>query len=116
MHELTVTKSIFDIVYKHAVANGVEIVLVVHLDIGALSDLQSQWLQKYFDRLAQGTLCHGARLVVRQVPAIFMCGDCQRAFEIHSPQEQDFRCPACKGREVSLVSGREYHIRSMEAV
>ena len=42
MHELQVTKRIHQIVLKHAIKNDVNSVLSVNLEIGALSDLQSE--------------------------------------------------------------------------
>ena len=46
MHELPVTKSICDIVVRHAAVNGIAKVISVRLEIGALSDLQHEWVQR----------------------------------------------------------------------
>ena len=51
MHELQVTKSIHQIVLKHAIKSNVNRVVSVNLEIGALSDLQNEWIQRYFDKL-----------------------------------------------------------------
>ena len=45
----------FAIVQKHAIKNGVKKVHVVNLEIGALSDLQNEWIQRYFDYLSKGS-------------------------------------------------------------
>ena len=114
MHELIVTKSIHQIVLKHALKGDVKRVLSVNLEIGALSDLQNEWLQRYFDRLSRGTVVEGAKLKITRVPAIFQCSQCQNYFEIGSLLKDELSCQQCHSREVSLVSGREYHIKSME--
>ena len=88
MHELSVTKSIFQIVLKHAVANNVHRVMSVNLEIGALSDLQDEWIQRYFDRLSCGTVVEGAKLRAIRVPAVFRCNRCQRQFEVNSLLDQ----------------------------
>ncbi len=44
MHELSVTKSIYQIVLKHAKRGNVKKVISVNLEIGALSDLQDEWV------------------------------------------------------------------------
>ena len=49
MHELPVTKSILGIVLRHAESNNVQRVVSIELSIGALSDLEDEWLQRYFD-------------------------------------------------------------------
>ena len=115
MHELAVTKSIHSIVLKHASRANVDRVHAVHLELGALSDLQSEWLQRYFDRLGRGTITEGARLVVDRIPAVFSCARCHERFQIDSLQKSDLCCPRCHGGEVTVVSGREYHVKSMEA-
>ncbi len=115
MHELTVTESIFDIVHKHALRNRVARVVTVRLQIGSLSDLETVWLQRYFDRLSRDTVCAGARLAVERIPAVFDCRQCEEPFEINSLPQEDIVCPLCSGREVVLVSGREYRVKDMEA-
>jgi hydrogenase nickel incorporation protein HypA/HybF len=115
MHELPVTKSIFQIVLKHAKMNNVKRVISVNLEIGALSDLQTEWVQRYFDRLSHDTVVEGAELKINRVPAVFRCNRCHRSFEINSLLEKDLSCGPCHSREVTLVSGREYRVRNMEA-
>ncbi|HSG15157.1 MAG TPA: hydrogenase maturation nickel metallochaperone HypA [Anaerolineae bacterium] len=114
MHELPITKSIFQIVLKHAQASSVNKVIAVNLEIGALSDLQTEWVQRYFDHLSRGTLVEGAKLKVNRVPAVFRCNRCQRSFEINSLLEENLSCRPCHSRDVTLVSGREYRVKNME--
>jgi hydrogenase nickel incorporation protein HypA/HybF len=114
MHELHVTKSIFQIVLKHAAKGNVSKVLSVNLEIGALSDLQSEWIQRYFDKLSSGSVAEGAKLNITRVPAVFKCSQCHQTFEITYLLEEGMSCPQCQNSEVSIVSGREYHIKNME--
>jgi hydrogenase nickel incorporation protein HypA/HybF len=114
MHELPVTKSIFQIVLKHAGMANVQKVISVNLEIGALSDLQSEWVQRYFDHLSRGTVTEGAKLRIHRVPAIFRCNRCQQSFEINSLLEEDLSCGQCHSRDVTLVSGKQYHVKNME--
>lgn len=116
MHELQVTKSIHQIVLKHAIKSNVNKVLSVNLEIGALSDLQNEWIQRYFDKLNLGTVVEGAKLNITRVPAVFHCNHCQQSFEIYSLLEEGLSCKKCLCKEVSLVSGREYHVKNMEAL
>jgi hydrogenase nickel incorporation protein HypA/HybF len=115
MHELPITNSIFQIVLKHARANNVEKVISVNLEIGALSDLQDEWIQRYFDRLSRGTVVEGAKLKTNRVPAVFRCNCCQERFGVRSLLEEDLSCRQCNSRDVTLISGREYRVQSMEA-
>ncbi|MGW8179668.1 MAG: hydrogenase maturation nickel metallochaperone HypA [bacterium] len=114
MHELPVTKSIFQIVLKHAEMGNVKKVISVNLEIGALSDLQTEWVQRYFDHLSRGTVVEGAKLKIDRIPAVFHCSHCQRSFEISSLLEEDLSCRQCNSTQVTLVSGRKYHVKNME--
>jgi hydrogenase nickel incorporation protein HypA/HybF len=115
MHELAVTKSIHSIVLKHASQAEVTRVHAVHLEVGSLSDLQGVWLQRYFDRLGRGTITEGARLLIHRAPAVLSCGRCHQRTEIHSLLEDKLHCRHCGSEEITLISGREYHVKSMEA-
>jgi hydrogenase nickel incorporation protein HypA/HybF len=115
MHELPITKSIFQIVLTHAMMNRVERVIAVDLEIGPLSDLQAEWMQRYFDRLSRGTVVEGAILRTNRVPAVFRCNACQAQFEVCSLLDADLCCAQCHSGNVSLISERAYHVKSMEA-
>ena len=114
MHELPVTKSIFQIVLKHARMGNVSKVVAVNLEIGSLSDLQTEWVQRYFDHLSRGTIVEGAKLKINRVPAVFRCNHCQHSFEINSLLEEELSCRRCHSREVTLISGKAYHVKNME--
>ena len=116
MHELVVTKNIHQLVLRHAQKADARRVLTVNLEIGALSDLQTEWLQRYFDRLSRNTVSEGAKLKITRVPAVFQCNQCCQTFEINSLLGGDLTCQQCHSSEVSLVSGKEYHVINMEVL
>ena len=49
MHELQITERILDVVLKHATGQDVSKVVRIHLRIGALSDLEDEWIQHYIE-------------------------------------------------------------------
>ena len=116
MHELPVLESILDTVLAHARKHGVRRVAAIHLDVGELSDLEDEWMQRYLDYLGKGSIAQGARLVIRRVPLKGRCGACGEAFPICGAGEGPVRCPACGGERFDLVEGKGYFIRSMEAI
>ena len=115
MHELPVTRSILAIVLKHAEANGVDRVLAIDLKVGALSDLEPEWLQNYFDHLSRGTPAEGAELRVSRSELTFLCEGCGERFDAAREELEKARCPQCDSRELALVSGTGYTVESMEA-
>ncbi len=116
MHELPVTQSICEIVLRHAAAHDAKRVLSVSLEVGALSDLQPEWLQRYFDHLSRGTVAEQARLSVDRVPAVFHCNGCGRPFEVNSLLHDGIACERCHSENVTLQSGREYTVKRIEVI
>ncbi|KQC06995.1 MAG: hypothetical protein APR62_00790 [Smithella sp. SDB] len=114
MHELPVTESILKIVIKHAEKNNVRQVVAINLQIGKLSDLEDEWIQRYFDYLSKGTLAEGARLKIERMPIMMQCSNCSTSYETEASNLGELVCPACGGKNIALVSGREYYIKDME--
>lgn len=116
MHELPVINSILSVVLKHATANMVRKVVTIYLQVGALSDLEDEWMQKYFDHLSKNSIAEGARLEIERIPAVMGCLDCGASFEINVKDGTKPVCPECGGSRHNLISGREYFIKNMEVL
>ena len=112
MHELSVMQGILEVVLRHAGKNGVSRVEAVNLQVGALSHLREEWMQKYFDHLTRDTLAEGAVLRVERVPAVLVCRECEAQFEWNG--EGRPVCSACSSQRADLISGREYTVASLE--
>jgi len=115
VHELPVTRSILGIVLRHAEAQGVQRVLAIHLAIGALSDLEAEWLQRYFDSLSKGTVAEGAELRIHRSPLTFRCEPCDGEYTATREELETAACPLCGSRDAALVGGTGYTVESMEA-
>lgn len=117
MHELPVTESILNILLKHAEKNHVSRIVSVTLHIGELSDLENEWLQHYFDYLSKDTVAAGAVLRIERLPIVLRCGKCAHQFEIAKERMGICNCPQCGAdKDFTLVSGRQYYIKEMEAM
>lgn len=116
MHELPVMQSVLAVVLRIAALNGVTKILTIRMRVGVLSDLELEWMQRYFDHLSAGTPAQGARLAVEWVPAVLACEACGESITLESKRFDELRCPSCSATGFRLVSGREYHIVDMEAV
>jgi hydrogenase nickel incorporation protein HypA/HybF len=116
MHELPITESILKIVLKHAEGNDVQKVIAVHLQVGKLSDLEDDWIQRYFDYLSKGTVAEGAKLKIERMPAVMRCNACSASYETDIIRMADSVCPACGEKGGTIVSGREYAIKEMEVM
>ncbi|MBS3758014.1 MAG: hydrogenase maturation nickel metallochaperone HypA [Desulfobacterales bacterium] len=116
MHELPVTEHILNIVLKHAERNRVQRVVSITLTIGDLSELENEWIQHYFDYLSKDTIAAGAKLHIERMPIVIRCNACGQTESIRKDQLGQITCSKCgKSDDFSLVSGREYYIKEMEA-
>jgi len=116
MHELQVTERILDVVLRHAAAHRVGKVVVIHLRVGELSDLEDEWIQHYFDYLSRGTLAENAQLAMARAPIVLRCNACRHSFAVKRHELGQVTCPACGQPNCEFVSGREYVIENLEVV
>jgi hydrogenase nickel incorporation protein HypA/HybF len=116
MHELPVTESILNIALKHASKADVKKIISISLKVGEMSDLEDEWIQKYFDYLSKDTMAEGAKLRIERVPVTMRCNSCSEVYQVNIRENGDFKCPACSCDSTEMVSGREYHVKDMEVI
>jgi hydrogenase nickel incorporation protein HypA/HybF len=108
MHELSLSEAIVATALRHAEGRRVT---VVSMRVGHLRQVVPDSLAFYFEIVARGTACEGARLELEAVPAMFRCRACGHAY---SPDVPAFRCPACAAADVAVERGEEFQIESIE--
>lgn len=116
MHELQITERILEVVLQHTRGQDVSKIVRIHMKIGALSDLEPEWIQHYFDYLSRGTVAENAQLAIRRSPATMRCQSCSWSFEVEREELERARCPTCGDPGVELVAGRGYVIENMEVL
>ncbi len=116
MHELQVTERILNIALKHAATNNVTKILSIQLKVGELSDLEDEWMQKYFDYLSKDSVAKDAKLKIERTPVIMQCDDCDHSFHVNIKEMSGILCPECSSKKCTLTSGREYYIKDMEVL
>jgi hydrogenase nickel incorporation protein HypA/HybF len=108
VHELSLSSAIVNTVVKHADGRRVS---VVNLRVGRLRQVVPDSLEFYFEFVARGTVCEGARLAHESVPALLRCSACEAEWEMSLPR---FRCEACDSAAVAVISGNEFEVDSIE--
>jgi hydrogenase nickel incorporation protein HypA/HybF len=108
VHELSLSSAIVNTVAKHA---GGQKVVVVSLRVGRLRQVVPDTLEFYFEFVARGTVCEGARLEQELVEALLRCNQCGHEWAIEIPA---FRCPACEDSDVKVAAGNEFEVESIE--
>ncbi len=107
MHELALSRAILDSATENAQGRRVRRVSV---SVGALRQVVGDSLAFHFEILARDTVCDGALLELRRVPARLHCA-CGEEWEL---AELAFRCPRCGGADVSVLDGDQLRVDSIE--
>jgi hydrogenase nickel incorporation protein HypA/HybF len=108
MHELSLSSAIVNAVEKHAGGGRVSL---VNVRAGRLRQVVPDTLRFYFEFVSRGTVCEGAQLELEVVEARLRCEACGHDWEIEIPV---FRCPRCESGAVSIASGGEFEVESIE--
>lgn len=116
MHELPLTKSIFNSVIRKAESVNAESVTRVVLEIGVLRDFIPSMVQKYWDYIAQGSIAEGSVIDIKEVPAAAICGKCGTKYLIDRNNIAESCCPKCGYESGSLLTGSEMRIVGIEIV
>lgn len=114
MHELPITKSIFNTVVQRAEVEKAKSVRRVVLEIGVLRDFVPMIVQKYWDYISAGSIAEGSVIEIREVDAGAVCGSCGQTYTIGRDNISNACCPKCGYRYGRLVSGSELRIVGME--
>ncbi|MBQ8919926.1 MAG: hydrogenase maturation nickel metallochaperone HypA [Acidaminococcaceae bacterium] len=110
MHEYPVTVRIVEITSETARQKRGKvrrIDLVVGEDSGFIGDS----IQMYFDVVAEGTPCEGAKLHIEGIKPQLRCESCGKYFE---RKRFSFQCPFCGGDGEPTEIGKEFYVKSVE--
>ena len=110
MHEYPVTEQIIKIAEKHGRRPRVSRIERITLVVGEQSGFIGESIQMYFDVIAKGTLCEGAKLVIKPVKPCLECSACGARFH---REPLSFACPECGGDGGPTDTGREFYIESI---
>jgi hydrogenase nickel incorporation protein HypA/HybF len=109
VHELSVASAVFDTVERHAEGRRVSLVT---LRVGHLRQVVPDSLAFYFELVTRESPVQGARLELVEVPAKLRCEGCAHEWELEGIPH--FRCPGCGRADVSILSGNELEVESIE--
>lgn len=110
MHEYPVTVRIVEIANEEAVKAGGK-VTAINLVVGDDSGFIGESIQMYFDIIAEGTPCEGAKLSIERVRPKLKCASCGKFFE---RKPFSFTCPFCGGKGGPTKIGKEFYVKSVE--
>lgn len=111
VHELTLARSLIEMVDDYAAKEGAGAVDRIHVRLGQLSAM-TRALYFCFGSAARGTRCESARLEIEEVPLTVRCRHCDA---VKTPSGRyNFRCPDCGMPTPEVVTGREMQLVAIE--
>lgn len=108
MHDLALCQAIVDTVTRRADEQRVE---RVEVRIGHFRQVVPDSLLFSWELLTDGTDLAGCELVIDHVPAVIKCQACGDETTLSLPI---MLCPSCDSADVTLVSGEEFLIASID--
>ena len=108
MHELSICRSIVGIVRKHAEGRPIQ---TVHVQVGQLRQIVPDTLVYCWSLVSQTTELEGSELLVESIPAVIHCNECDHDTTMDLPV---MVCEQCGSHKVTLVSGEEFLITSLD--
>lgn len=109
MHELSLCGAIYEIVDRAAAGRPVT---VIHLQVGRLRQVVPDTLRFCWTLVSDQTDLAGTELEVDSVPVALRCLDCDVDSTV--ADELLLLCDRCGGNHVSVTSGEEFMLTSLE--
>ncbi len=111
MHEMSIAKSLIDIIKQEMAENAAVKLKSARLQIGQMSAIVPDALGFCFEVITQGTELEGAELIMDMVPLRGVCRRCAHEFDII---DYAFLCPYCGSSDMESLSGRELALIELE--
>ncbi|MGA9529053.1 MAG: hydrogenase maturation nickel metallochaperone HypA [Terriglobales bacterium] len=111
MHELSIALSIVEMAEEEAERHAGR-VSAVHLKLGALSGVVKEALFSSYEMACENTSLAGSQLIIKEIPIVVFCGQCQQRRPIASAQW--FACPECGTPTSEIVEGKELEVTALE--
>lgn len=111
MHELSLCRSIFDIIHQTLAEKKYRRVKKITLALGQLAAVEKSALTLAFDVMKKGTVVESAALVYIDVPGQAICNHCHQTVFIHQYYDP---CHICGHYALTVIQGDVLQIESME--
>ena len=111
MHELGVVLEVVNTVEQFVEENGVTSrIEKLVLQIGELSSIIPKYVEAVYPAAVDQTILENTNLEIEIMPANALCKECNKVF---NAVQNKAICPECGGKELELLSGREFFIKEI---
>ena len=111
MHELSYVVRFADRAIAIAEQQHAGSVQKLVVQVGEMTDVLPEYLQKYYPEVTTGTILEGSVLETEPLPAKVKCNQC--GSEYHPEKENNYLCPACGSPSGKVLEGREVILKEV---
>lgn len=111
MHELSLCRSILDIINEHLPAKNGRRIKKISLEIGQLAAVDESALCFCFEAIAKGTIAEDAILDISHIEGLALCVRCQKTVTLKHYYDA---CQSCGHFLLTVTQGEELRVKSME--
>ncbi len=112
MHELGIIIEIVKTVENFAKTNGLTKIDTLVLQVGEISTVIPKYIEECYPAAVDGTSMQETKLKIEILSANAMCNPCGKPFPLVN---NNGICPLCKGKDIEILSGREFLIKEIIA-
>ncbi|MEG1524897.1 MAG: hydrogenase maturation nickel metallochaperone HypA [Clostridia bacterium] len=112
MHELGVVYEVVRQVTDIAQKQRLKEVASITLQIGQISSIVPEYVEKCFPAAVDGTMMEHTELHIEILPANGMCKGCGKVFNVVDNKKI---CPGCGSNQWDLLSGQGFFIKEIQA-
>ena len=120
MHEFAFAMSIFKVAEATAIKYKAQKITEVLLEIGELTLIVPELLQRSFDMATRGSIAEGAKLIIQITPGKIKCRECEKISEVTLNEEaqltglQLFQCSHCLSKNTEIVEGKKANVKNIK--
>jgi hydrogenase nickel incorporation protein HypA/HybF len=112
--------SIFKVAEATAIKHGAKQITEVLLEIGELTLIVPELLQRSFEMATSGSIAEGAKLVITITRGKIKCRDCEKISEVILNEEaqltglQLFQCSHCLSTNTEIIEGKKANVKNIK--
>ncbi len=120
MHEFAFAMNIFKVAEATALKYKAKKITEVILEIGEITLIVPELLQRSFEMATKGSIAEGAKLTILIIPGKIKCRQCEKISEVSLTEEaqltglQLFQCKHCESKDTEIIEGRKANVKNIK--
>ena len=110
MHEIGIVRAMVKTVLDYCEQNNVPEVSEIVLQVGELSLVIPEYVEKLYPVVIKDTPLENAKLIIENVEGLAECKDCDEIFNVVATKGY---CPSCGSFEKEVLSGKDVNVKEI---